>query len=101
MIDMTFKLGPSTNPITNIYTTELHVCKPQLTSLRCLQLSYMFVNNNIHPQLVKMCFPCFSIAYTLVDMYMKLQALMAQCALMCSQLKSKEYVDGIKRKKTR
>ena len=29
-------------------------------SLRCLQLSYMFANNNKHPQLIKMFFPCFS-----------------------------------------
>ena len=27
MIDMTIKLGQSTNPITNMYTNELHVCK--------------------------------------------------------------------------
>ena len=50
-------------------------------SLRCLQLSYMFVNNNIHPQLIKTCFSCFS--KYLVDMYMKLQVLMEQCVLMC------------------
>ena len=29
MIDMTIKLDQSTNPITNMYTTELHVCKQQ------------------------------------------------------------------------
>ena len=29
MIDMTIKLGPSTNHITNLFTTELHVCKQQ------------------------------------------------------------------------
>ena len=42
MIDITFKLGPSTNPITNI------------------QLSYRFVNNNTRLQLIKISFPCFS-----------------------------------------
>ena len=31
MIDMTIKLGQSTNPITNMYTTELHVFKQQHT----------------------------------------------------------------------
>ena len=31
MIDMTIKLGPSTNPITSMYKTELHVCKQQQT----------------------------------------------------------------------
>ena len=29
--DMTIKLGPSTIPITKIFTTELHVCKQQHT----------------------------------------------------------------------
>ena len=29
MIDMTTKLGQSTDPITNMYTSELHVCKQQ------------------------------------------------------------------------
>ena len=29
MIDMTIKLGPSTNPFPNMITTELHVCKQQ------------------------------------------------------------------------
>ena len=31
MVDMTIKLSPSTNPITNMCTTELHVCKQQQT----------------------------------------------------------------------
>ena len=31
MIDMTIKPGPSNNPITNMFTTELHVCKQQQT----------------------------------------------------------------------
>ena len=31
MIGMTIKPGQSTNPITNMYTTELHVCKQQHT----------------------------------------------------------------------
>ena len=31
MIDMAIKLGKCTNPITNMYTTELHVCKQQHT----------------------------------------------------------------------
>ena len=31
MIDMTIKHGPSTNPITKMFTTELHVCKQQQT----------------------------------------------------------------------
>ena len=31
VIDMTIKLGPSTNPITIMYTTVLHVCKQQQT----------------------------------------------------------------------
>ena len=29
MVDMTIKLGQSTNPITNMNTTELHDCKQQ------------------------------------------------------------------------
>ena len=29
MIDMAIKLGPSTNPITNMFTTKLHDCKQQ------------------------------------------------------------------------
>ena len=40
MTDMTIKLGPSTET--------------------CLQLSYMFVNYNWYPQLIKVSFPCFS-----------------------------------------
>ena len=40
---MTIKLGQSNKPITNIYTTKLHVCKQQHT-----------------PQLIKMSFACFS-----------------------------------------
>ena len=32
MVDITFKLCPSTNPITATYTTVLHVCKQQHTS---------------------------------------------------------------------
>ena len=52
MIDMIIKLGPSTNPS---------------------QLSYLFVNNNRHTQLIKMVFHVFlNISNTLVDMYMKL-----------------------------
>ena len=31
MVDMTIKLGPSTNPITEMFATELHVCKQQQT----------------------------------------------------------------------
>ena len=31
VIDMIIKLGPSTNPITNMFKTELHVCKQQHT----------------------------------------------------------------------
>ena len=31
VIDMIIKLGPSTNPITDMFTTELHVCKQQQT----------------------------------------------------------------------
>ena len=31
MTDMTLKLGPSTNPITDMFTTELNVCKQQHT----------------------------------------------------------------------
>ena len=31
VIDITIKLGPSTNPITNMFETELHVCKQQHT----------------------------------------------------------------------
>ena len=33
VIDMTIKLGPSTNHITNMFTTELHVCKQQHTPI--------------------------------------------------------------------
>ena len=39
MLEMNIKLGQSTNPITNMFQAELHVCKQQL---------------------IKMCFPCFS-----------------------------------------
>ena len=53
VLDTTIKLGPSTKPITNMFKTELHVCKQQHT-----------------PMANKMSFPCFS--NTLVDMYMKL-----------------------------
>ena len=31
LVDMTFKLDPSTNPITSMFTTELHICKQQHT----------------------------------------------------------------------
>ena len=31
MIDMTIKVGPSTNPITDMFRTELNVCKQQQT----------------------------------------------------------------------
>ena len=31
MIDMAIKLGPSTDPLTNMLKTELHVCKQQHT----------------------------------------------------------------------
>ena len=41
MLDMNIKLGQNTNPI-------------------FFKLSYMFVNNNTHPELIKICFPCFS-----------------------------------------
>ena len=51
MIDMTIKLCPSTNPITSMFITELHVCKQQHTPD-----FYMFLN----------------MSNTLVDMYMKL-----------------------------
>ena len=33
MIDMTIKFGPSTNHITNMSATELHVCKQQHTPI--------------------------------------------------------------------
>ena len=42
---MTIKLCPNTNPITGMYA--------------CMQLIYMFVNNNIHPQLIEISFICF------------------------------------------
>ena len=52
MVDMTIKLCPSTNPIT--------------TSLQHIQLSYIFVNNNIYFLHVSL-----DISNALVDMYMK------------------------------
>ena len=30
-MDMTIKLGPSTNPVIGMFTTELNVCKQQQT----------------------------------------------------------------------
>ena len=53
MVDMTFKLGPSINPITNMYTTELHICKQQHppTANKCL----LHVSLNISNTLVDMC----------------------------------------------
>ena len=51
---MTIKLGPSTNPITSMFTTELHVRKQQHTPR---------ANQNFHVSL--------NISNTLVDMYMK------------------------------
>ena len=44
----------------------------------------VFLNNNIHPQLIKMCFAFFS--NTLVDMYMKLHKHVDFHALMCTYL---------------
>ena len=32
VVDITIKLGPSTIPITNTFTTKLHICKQQQTS---------------------------------------------------------------------
>ena len=31
MIDMAIKLGPSTDPLTNMFKTELHICKQKHT----------------------------------------------------------------------
>ena len=44
------------------YITDMIVKLGQVLtpSLRCLQLIYMFINNNMHPQLIKMCFSCSS-----------------------------------------
>ena len=72
MIDMTIKLDPNTNPITNMFITGLHVCKQQQTpTAKCL----------FHVSL--------NISNTLVGMYMKLHktyTLMAKCAPMCSNV---------------
>ena len=50
-------------------TIKIKVLSPSLT---CLQLSYMFVNNNSHPLLKCPFHVSINISNTLVDMYMKL-----------------------------
>ena len=48
MIDMTIKLGQSTNSITNMYTTELHVCKQQrMPTANCLLHVSLNISNNL------------------------------------------------------
>ena len=49
MIDMTIKLGQSTNPITNMNTTELHICNQHMPTA-----NYLHVSLNISNTLVDM-----------------------------------------------
>ena len=70
VIDMTIKLGPSTNPITKIFRAELQLCKQQHT-----------------PTAIKMCFHVsLNISNTLVDLYMKLHKNVDFDGLMCTHL---------------
>ena len=70
MIDMTIKHGPNTNPITKMF-----------------KLSYMLVNNNIHPRLIKMSFHVsLNISNTLVDTYMKLHKNLDFDGPMCTRV---------------
>ena len=68
MIDMTIKLSSSTNHTTNMFTTELHICKQQL--ITCL----------FHVSL--------NISNTLVDivMYMKLHKILDFDGPMCTHV---------------
>ena len=57
-------------------------------SLTCIQLSYMFVNNNIRPQLIKMSFACFSqhLKHPSTGMYIKLHKHLEFDGPMCNHV---------------
>ena len=55
-----------------------------------VHLNYMFVNNNTHPQLIKMSFMFLSTSNSLADMYVKLHKHVGfdgpTCTLKCSNV---------------
>ena len=54
MIDIAIKLGPSTNHITNMFKTELHVCKQQHTPTALFLVSFNISNTLVHTMYMKL-----------------------------------------------